>query len=137
MFQPSGACEIATTVAPARASASGATYDAAPFAQSTTIFSPSKRVATDVIKCSMYFSFAPSSLIARPTPRPVGRSHGSPMRASISASIESSSLPPPRANNLIPLSGIALCEAEIITPRSAFVAATRYEIAGVGRTPTR
>ena len=85
----------------------------------------------------MYFSFAPASLIARPTPRPVGRSHGSLMRASTRASIESSSFPPPRANNLIPLSGIALCEAEIMTPKSAPVLATRYEIAGVGRTPTR
>ena len=137
MFQPSGACEIAITVAPARASASGATNDAAPLAQSTTIVRPSSRVVTDVMRYSMYFSFAPSSLMARPTPRPVGRSHGSPIRASISASIESSSLPPPRANNLMPLSGIALWDAEIITPRSAPVAPTRYEIAGVGNTPTR
>ena len=59
------------------------------------------------------------------------------MRASIRASIASSNLPPPRANNLIPLSGIGLWEAEIMTPRSAFDSATRCAIAGVGNTPTR
>ena len=49
----------------------------------------------------------------------------------------SSNFPPPRENNLIPLSGIGLCDAEIITPRSAPDSATRCAIAGVGRTPTR
>ena len=37
----------------------------------------------------------------------------------------------------MPLSGIALCDAEIITPRSAPSASTRYATAGVGSTPTR
>ncbi len=37
----------------------------------------------------------------------------------------------------MPLSGIGLCDAEIMTPRSAPVSATRKAIAGVGRTPTR
>ena len=43
----------------------------------------------------------------------------------------------PAANSLMPLSGIALCDAEIITPRSASRAPTRYATAGVGSTPTR
>ena len=37
----------------------------------------------------------------------------------------------------MPLSGIGLCEALIITPRSAPVLATKYATAGVGTTPTR
>ena len=44
MFQPSGWLKIATTSAPARRYASGATKDDAPFAQSTTIFKPFKGV---------------------------------------------------------------------------------------------
>ena len=35
----------------------------------------------------------------------------------------------------MPLSGIALCDAEIITPRSAPSASTRWATAGVGSTP--
>ena len=128
---------MATTSAPALRYASGATKDDAPLAQSTTIFKPLSGVSTDESKCLRYRSVALSSLIARPTFLPVGRSQSSPIRASIRASIASSNLPPPRANNLIPLSGIGLCEALIITPRSAFDSATRCAIAGVGNTPTR
>ncbi|CAB4668962.1 unannotated protein [freshwater metagenome] len=73
----------------------------------------------------------------RPTFAPVGRSQGSPRWASIAASSESSNLPPPRAKNLIPLSGMGLCDALIITPRSAPSVATKCAIAGVGNTPTR
>ena len=37
------------------------------------------------------------------------------------------------AKNLIPLSGMALCDAESITPKSAWVSAVRKAIAGVGQ----
>ena len=57
-------------------------------------------------------------------------------RASIASSSASASLCPPRAKNLMPLSGIGLCDAEIITPRSASRAAVRNATAGVGSTPT-
>ena len=53
------------------------------------------------------------------------------------ASTASGSLCPPAAKSLMPLSGMALCDAEIITPRSASRARTRYATAGVGSTPTR
>ena len=43
---------------------------------------------------------------------------------------------PPRAKNLMPLSGMALCEAESMTPRSAPVVSVKKATAGVGRTPT-
>ena len=38
--------------------------------------------------------------------------------------------------NLIPLSGMALWEADSMTPRSARRALVKYATAGVGRTPT-
>jgi len=53
------------------------------------------------------------------------------------SSAASSSLCPPGPKILMPLSGIGLCEAEIITPKSASYALVRYATAGVGRTPTR
>src|SRR4051795_280369 len=59
------------------------------------------------------------------------------MRRSIAASTASGSLCPPRLNNLMPLSGIGLWLAEIITPRSASVRPVGCAIAGVGRTPAR
>ena len=77
----------------------------------------------------------------RRSARPARRSHrsgaASPRlrRASICSSTSSASLCPPRAKNLIPLSGIGLCEAEIITPRSTPSSAVRWATAGVGRTP--
>ena len=37
----------------------------------------------------------------------------------------------------MPLSGIGLCDAESITPRSALASAVRNATAGVGSTPTR
>src|SRR3954465_13826896 len=73
-------------------------------------------------------------------PAPVGRSTSacpSVTAASILSSISSGSFCPPAAKSLIPLSGIGLCEADSITPRSAPVWPTRYAIAGVGSTPTR
>ena len=57
--------------------------------------------------------------------------------ASICISISSGSLCPPAAKSLMPLSGIGLCEAESITPRSALASAVRNATAGVGSTPTR
>src|SRR3954447_18114230 len=73
-------------------------------------------------------------------PPPVGRPISacpSSIACSIRTSSSSGSLVPPAANSLIPLSGIGLCEAESITPRSALVCATKYATAGVGSTPTR
>src|SRR4051794_23367728 len=58
------------------------------------------------------------------------------MRRSMASSMASSSLWPPRAKNLMPLSGMALCEAESMTPRSASRNAVRYATPGVGSTPT-
>ena len=49
------------------------------------------------------------------------------------SSISSGSLCPPAAKSLMPLSGIGLCEAESITPRSALVSPTRYATAGRGQ----
>ena len=71
----------------------------------------------------------------RPTSAPVGRSQFSPSRRSMLSSTSSGSLCPPLAKNLIPLSGLGLCDAESMTPRSAPVSATRPATAGVGRTP--
>src|SRR5690606_25105950 len=51
------------------------------------------------------------------------------------SSTMSGSLTPPRAKILMPLSGAALCDAEIITPKSASRSATRNARAGVGMTP--
>ena len=53
----------------------------------------------------------------------------------MAASTASSSFCPPRAKNLIPLSGMGLWDAEMTTPRSASTALTRYATAGVGTTP--
>src|SRR3954447_3088994 len=72
----------------------------------------------------------------RPTFAPVGRFHGSRRRRSITRSMSSSSFTPPRARNLMPLSGIGLWLAEIITPRSASSAAVRCATPGVGSTPS-
>src|SRR5665647_314054 len=51
------------------------------------------------------------------------------------SSTSSGSLVPPKANSLMPLSGAGLCEAEIITPKSAPMSAIRNAAAGVGMTP--
>src|SRR3954469_3296401 len=73
-------------------------------------------------------------------PAPVGRcSSDRPLTTvcSIAASRASGSLCPPRLNSLMPLSGIGLWLAEIMTPRSASVRPVRWAIAGVGSTPAR
>ena len=51
------------------------------------------------------------------------------------SSTSSGSLAPPRAKNLMPLSGAGLCDAETMTPKSASMSATRNAAAGVGMTP--
>ena len=68
---------------------------------------------------------------------PVGRGAGASSPSSTASRRASGSLCPPAAKSLMPLSGIGLCEAEIITPRSAPSASTRNATAGVGSTPTR
>src|SRR5690554_5602061 len=54
----------------------------------------------------------------------------------MASSTASSSLWPPRAKNLMPLSGMGLWDAEITTPRSASREAVKYATPGVGNTPT-
>ena len=80
MFSPSGASWIATTSAPAAANASGATTEAAPLAQSTTTCSPSRRLAASVDEQvrDVRRRRLGDRRSTRPTPAPVGRSHGSP-----------------------------------------------------------
>src|SRR5664279_4690174 len=58
------------------------------------------------------------------------------MAFSMASSTASSSFSPPAAKILMPLSGIALCEAEITTPRSAPRSSVRNATAGVGSTPS-
>ena len=54
----------------------------------------------------------------------------------MASSTASSSLSPPAAKILMPLSGMALCDAEMTTPRSAPKSAVRNATAGVGSTPS-
>ena len=92
-------------------------------AQSATTFSPFSGVAwglpasigaTADTRWSIYRLVAVTvSWLTRPTPAPVGRSQSLPSTASISSSLLSGSLKPPRAKNLMPLSGMGLWEAEI------------------------
>ncbi len=107
------------TVAPSCSNTWGPTSYAAPLAQSSTIVSPSSGPGDEATRCLTY-ALTPAWLSPmRPTSEPVGRSHGSSRRFSICSSSSSSSLSPPRARNLMPLSGIGLWLAEIMTPMSA------------------
>ena len=72
----------------------------------------------------------------RPTPSPVGSPDTSTRPASMASSASSDSLRPPGPKILMPLSGIALCDAEMTMPRSAPRSAVRNATAGVGRTPS-
>lgn len=124
-----------------RVNASGETPAAAPCASSRTTFSPSSRLGRTESRCATYRSKPSSYDRMRPTPAPVGRSQGAPVRCSsytpsIRSSRSSASLWPPRAKNLMPLSGMALWLAESITPRSAPSSPVRNATAGVGSTPT-
>ena len=120
MLRPSGEALMTTTSAPASRSAAGPTSLAAPFAQSTAIRRPVERGvdrADEVLdvrgagaaRCRRGCgrrrrrAAAPSPRRCAPRWRP---------RAS------SSSLCPPRARNLMPLSGIGLCDADSTTPMS-------------------
>ncbi len=55
----------------------------------------------------------------------------------MASSAASLSLKPSGPKNLMPLSWNGLCEAEIITPRSARIDRVRNPTAGVGTGPTR
>ena len=100
----------------------------APFAQSATIFNPLSGLgwvlsgpigAMVETRWSIYRLVAVTvSWLIRPTPAPVGRSQSWPSTASIWSSLASGNLNPPRAKNLMPLSGIGLWEAEITAPIS-------------------
>src|SRR3954454_23873241 len=88
-------------------------------------------------RCSTYSSTGFAYGVTRPTCPPSGRSQSSSRCCSICFSTASSSLRPPRARNLMPLSGIGLCEALMTTPRSAPRAWVMYATAGVGSTRSR
>ncbi len=141
MLRPSGDALMTTTSAPAARRAAGPTSLAAPLAQSTAMRRPASGCAEPLApieptRCSTYESPAlPVSDWMWPTAAPRGRSQASLRRLSIASSTASGSLTPPRAKNLMPLSGMALCEADRTTPRSTSAVAVRYAIAGVGRTP--
>ena len=135
MFRPSGSLPITITSAPASEKTSGETPAAAPFAQSSTTFSPSRRCGSVSMRCTTYRSSASANRRMRPTPAPVGASGGRCIALSIRSSTSSGSFVPPDAKILIPLSGAGLCDAEIITPKSAPMSATRNAAAGVGMTP--
>src|SRR5688572_18270545 len=152
---------MANTVAPRRLKTSGPTWNAAPFAQSRTTVRPSSLVGpspeaimspspeaimspspeeivdTESTRCLTYVVTPAWLSPMRPTSAPVGRAHGSSRRFSMRISMSSSSLCPPRDRNLMPLSGIGLWLAEIITPMSAASSAVRKAAPGVGTTPRR
>src|SRR6478609_2672369 len=136
MFNPSGLPPMTTTSAPARRYTSGARSDAAPCAQSTTTRSPPSGLGVAMSRWSRYRRSASTARVIRPTPSPIGNGEGASIRASMASSTASSSLSPPAAKILMPLSGIALCEAEITTPRSAPISTVRNATAGVGNTPS-
>ena len=118
----------------------GAAADAAPWAQSTTTVSPSSRCGGGLDQRG-----AGSGPARRRRRRP-GRC---PRRSGRLPGPGRDELPRcgprwrrracarRRAKILMPLSGIGLCDAEIITPKSASYAPVRYATAGVGSTPTR
>src|ERR1700733_11590381 len=73
-----------------------------------------------------------------PMSRPVGRGRCAceSMRDSISLSTASDSLKPSAPKNLMPLSSMGLCEAEIITPAAASMLLVMAATAGVGTMPS-
>ena len=127
------------TVAPSSHNASGATLCAAPFAQSTTIFKPSRRVCRgkEDLRRSIYRKRPSSTRLARPICS--GSINSTPLatNASISVSAAFDSLKPSGPKNLIPLSIAGLWLAEIITPRSARIERVRNPTAGVGTGPSK
>ena len=75
--------------------------------------------------------------VARPIALGSASAGGWSISPSISSSEASESLNPSGPKNLMPLSWNGLCEAEIITPRSARIERVRNPTAGVGTGPTR
>src|SRR3954470_21331266 len=137
MLRPSGSALIAMTSAPAARRARGPAWYAAPWAQSSTTRTPAREWSRVPTRCSTYSSTGVAYGVTRPTAPPSGRSQSSSRCCSMSFSTASSSLSPPPARNLMPLSGIGLCEALMTTPRSAPSAWVMYATAGVGRTRSR
>ena len=76
--------------------------------------------------------------VMMPMSSPVGRGKCAceSMSVSISASTASDSLKPSAPKNLMPLSSIGLCDAEIITPAAASMLAVIAATAGVGTIPS-
>ena len=122
MLSPSGSAWIATTSAPASRSARGPASEAAPCGAVEDDLEP-RRAGRSIgarpggrrtrSTAASYGAHPADVAAGRAVPRPRAS------RCSIAASMASSSLTPPRARNLMPLSGIGLWEAESITPRSA------------------
>ena len=122
MLSPSGSAPMVMTSAPARREGLGRDPAGGAVRLVQDDCRPSRRLGSAPSRWATYCSKPSSYVRTRPTPEPVGRSQGSPsvLRPPRSASSSSSaSLWPPRAKNLMPLSGMALWLAESITPRSA------------------
>ena len=106
-------------MAPSWVSTQGAATAAAPFPQSTTTLKASRRRPSSVVSRRVSYSRrAPSSTRAVPTAAPSTRvgaarpASSASSSASKRASISSVSLRPPRAKNLMPLSGNRLWLAD-------------------------
>ena len=135
MLRPSGSAPITVTRAPASVKTWGEMPDAAPCAQSSTMWRPSRRCGSVESRWTRYRSSASANRRMRPTSAPLGSSLAVPIAASIRSSTSSGSFTPPAAKNLMPLSGAGLWDAEIMTPKSARESAIRNAAAGVGTTP--
>ena len=133
MLRPSGASLMVATSAPRRLSTSGAVWDMAPLAQSTTRRIPSRAPGSTEAATA---SAQRSSITSGPAPPPVGpwvgRCCHSPW---MTACVSSSSLCPPALNNFTPLSHQGLCEAETMAPAIPSIDAVQAT-AGVGTIPS-
>ncbi len=128
MFNPSGRWWIGTTRAPARVNASTAVCEAAPLAASTTTVSPSSRVPLDRIDqvLDVLLDLDPVVLDASDTPGDRALPGLAHPRLDGILDLITELDPPPRAKNLMPLSGIGLWLADSMTPpQVAPVAPTR------------
>ena len=133
-FTPKG-----ITLAPNSQRICGAHLYADPLAQSTTIFKflKFKFFGKLFLTASVYLPNTSSILFTRPTNEGPTRSILSNSNLSISFSTRSDNLKPSGPKNLIPLSSKLLCDAEIITPRSALIDLVNIPTAGVGIGPKR
>ena len=127
------------TLAPNSQRICGAHLYAEPLAQSTTIFKflKFKFFGKLFLTASVYLPNTSSILFTRPTNEGPTRSILSNNNLSISFSTRSDNLKPSGPKNLIPLSSKLLCDAEIITPRSALIDLVNIPTAGVGIGPKR